>query len=118
MNTAVFSFYLSLKFLTDFTKTDMSEVKFKLDNGKRGAFYIEENEKKAGEMVVGISDTALTVYHTEVTPEMEGKGLAKQMLDEMADYARKHNLQVVPLCEYVHVQFKRHPDEYKDIWKK
>jgi len=96
----------------------MSEVKFDLNNGKRGSFYIEENNQKAGEMVVGISESALTVYHTEVIPEMEGKGLAKQMLDEMVDYARKYNLQVVPLCEYVHVQFKRHADEYKDIWKK
>ena len=96
----------------------MSEVKFNLDNGRRGAFYIDENQKKAGEMVVGISETALTVYHTEVDPEMEGKGLAKQMLDEMVNYARKHDLQVVPLCEYVLVQFKRHPDEYKDIWRK
>ncbi|KAA6431429.1 N-acetyltransferase [Dyadobacter flavalbus] len=96
----------------------MSEVKFNLDSSRRGAFYIEENHKKAGEMVVGLSESALTVYHTEVVPEMEGKGLAKQMLDEMVRYARTHDLQVVPLCEYVHVQFKRHPDEYKDVWKK
>ncbi len=96
----------------------MSEVKLRLDERKRGAFYIEEEGKQVGEMVIGVSETALTVYHTEVDENMSGKGLAKLMLDEMVDYARKHELQVVPLCEYVHVQFKRHPDEYQDVWKK
>jgi predicted GNAT family acetyltransferase len=96
----------------------MSEVKLKLDERGRGAFVIEEQEKQVGEMVIGISETALTVYHTEVDPEMEGKGLAKMMLDEMVGYAREKKLQVVPLCEYVHVQFKRHPDDYADVWRK
>jgi predicted GNAT family acetyltransferase len=96
----------------------MSEVKLKLDNRRRGAFYVENEGKQAGEMVIGISETALTVYHTEVDPEMEGKGLARQMLDAMVSYARQEHLQVVPLCEYVHLQFRRHPDEFADVWKK
>ena len=96
----------------------MSDIQLKLDSRGRGAFYIEENNVKIGEMVVGISGTALTVYHTEVDPEMEGNGFAKQMLDKMVAYARENKLQVIPLCEYVHAQFKRHPAEYEDIWKK
>ena len=36
----------------------------------------------------------------------------------MVDYARKHDLKVIPLCPYVHAQFKRHPDEYADVWNK
>ena len=96
----------------------MSEIKLKMDNRSRGAFVIEENGEKLGEMVVGVSETALTVYHTEVDPELEGQGFAKQMLDEMVAYAREKHLQVIPLCEYVHAQFKRHPDEFADVWKK
>ena len=96
----------------------MSDIQLKLDSRGRGAFYIEENNVKIGEMVVGISGTALTVYHTEVNPEMEGNGFAKQMLDKMVAYARENKLQVIPLCEYVHAQFKRHPADYEDIWKK
>lgn len=96
----------------------MSEVKLKLDNRRRGAFYVENEGKQVGEMVIGISETALTVYHTEVDLEMEGKGLARQMLDAMVAYAREQHLQVVPLCEYVHLQFRKHPDEFEDVWKK
>lgn len=85
----------------------MEEVTFKLDDRKRGAFRIEEDGKSLGEMVVGVSDTTLTVYHTEVAQEMEGKGLAKKMFDEMVVYARENKLQVLPLCAYVLAQFKR-----------
>ncbi|KAA0993672.1 GNAT family N-acetyltransferase [Dyadobacter aurulentus] len=96
----------------------MSEIQLKLDNQKRGAFYIEQEGKQIGEMVIGLSETTLTVYHTEVDPEMEGKGFAKEMFDAMVAYARKEQLQVLPLCQYVHAQFRRHPQDYEDIWKK
>ncbi|MEJ7678874.1 MAG: N-acetyltransferase [Segetibacter sp.] len=36
----------------------------------------------------------------------------------MAEYARENNLQVIPLCSYVHLQFKHNPSEYNDIWNK
>ncbi|QRQ99674.1 GNAT family N-acetyltransferase [Dyadobacter sandarakinus] len=96
----------------------MNEVKFKLDQRKRGGFFIEEGDKQIGEMVIGLSDHTLTVYHTEVAPEMEGKGLAKKMFDEMVRYARENGLVVVPLCEYVHAQLRRHPEEYADVWSR
>lgn len=96
----------------------MSDIQLQLDTRGRGAFYIEEDKVKVGEMVVGISPTTLTVYHTEVNPELEGKGYAKQMLEKMVAYAREKKIQVIPLCEYVHTQFKRHADAYADVWKK
>ena len=67
-------------------------------------------------MIISISGKELTVYHTEVVPEAEGKGLAKKLLDAMVSYAREHKMKVIPLCPYVHAQFKRHPDEYKDVY--
>ena len=87
------------------------------DDGK-GAFYFENNGERIGEMVISTDKSNLTVYHTEVSPEMEGKGIARSMVDTMTDYARDHHLKVVPLCPYVHAQFKRHPELYNDIWKK
>jgi predicted GNAT family acetyltransferase len=69
-------------------------------------------------MAVAISGDDLIVYHTEVAPKAEGKGLAKNLLTEMVSYARKYGLKVVPLCPYVHAQFKRHPEDFEDIWKK
>lgn len=95
----------------------MEEVKFNL-NEHHGSFTVLADGKEVGEMVVGINGDDLTVYHTEVVPEAEGKGFAKKMLNTMVDYARKHHLHVIPLCPYVHAQFKRHPQAYENIWKK
>jgi uncharacterized protein len=96
----------------------MDEVKLDLNENKEGAFYIMEDAEQMGEMVVSITGSNLTVFHTEVSTKAEGKGYAKKLLNEMADYARKNNLKVIPLCPYVHAQFKRHPLEYADIWNK
>lgn len=92
-------------------------VQLKLDDQGNGAFSISEGSRQLGEMVVRERDHQLTVYHTEVIAEAEGKGLAKKMLGAMVDYARTHQLQVIPLCPYVHAQFKRYPEAYTDIWK-
>ena len=96
----------------------MEDVKLQLDEKGHGHFYISDGEEQVAEMVVSISHGLLTVYHTEVLPKAEGKGLAKQLLAAMVDHARKNGLKVIPLCPYVHAQFKRRPDEYADVWHK
>lgn len=96
----------------------MDKIELKLDENGRGGFYIMNGEEEIGEMLLSRAGEDLRVYHTEVVPEYEGKGLAKKLLDEMVSYARKNNLKVIALCPYVHAQFTRHPDEYADVWKK
>ncbi|MGE5519283.1 MAG: GNAT family N-acetyltransferase [Candidatus Dadabacteria bacterium] len=95
----------------------MENVTLELNDNLKGAFFIKEGEEKLGEMAVSITGDKLIVYHTEVLPKAEGKGLAKDMLIAMVDYARTKSLKVIPLCPYVHAQFERHPDEYIDVWK-
>ena len=95
----------------------METIKLELDGKKHGAFNVYEDGKKLGEMTVSIKDDLLTVYHTGVEPEAEGRGFAKKLLEEMTAYVREHKMMVRPLCPYVHAQFKRRPDEYADIWK-
>src|SRR5688572_26337669 len=96
----------------------MEEVQLTLDEKGHGHFYIPDGEEQIGQMEISVSKDHMTVYHTEVLPKAEGKGLAKKLLITMVDYARKNNLKVVPLCPYVHAQFKRHPEEYADVWSK
>jgi predicted GNAT family acetyltransferase len=96
----------------------MDEVKLNLNERKHGHFFIMDREEQIAEMEISISGDNLTVYHTEVSSRAEGKGLAKKLLATMVDYARKNSLKVIPLCPYVHAQFKRHPEEYADVWNK
>jgi len=94
----------------------MEEIKLKLNGQGRGAFVIEEGVDKIAEMDVGIAGNNLTVYHTEVAEKLKGKGVAGQLLSKMVEYAREQQLKVIPLCTYVLAQFKRHPEQYQDIW--
>lgn len=96
----------------------MEAVSLNLNENGRGGFYIMDGEEEIGEMLVKISGENLRVFHTEVAPKAEGKGLAKQMLNAMVDYARKNHMKVIALCPYVHAQFTHHPDEYADVWNK
>lgn len=94
----------------------MIDVRQAIDEKGNGGFYVEGEGEQLGEMAVSVAGNVLTAYHTEVLPKAEGKGLGKRLLDAMVEYVRKHHLKVVPLCQYVHAQFRRHPAEYGDIW--
>jgi uncharacterized protein len=110
--------WFSLNKITMMNETRLkSEIQLKLNDAGRGAFVIEEEGGlRVAEMEISISGNNLTVYHTEVAEKLRGQGIAPKLLSAMVEYARTHNLKVIPLCPYVHAQFKRHPEQYDDIW--
>jgi predicted GNAT family acetyltransferase len=93
----------------------MNDITLKLDQDGKGSFFIDQEGERLAEMVISIADKNLTVYHTEVSEKLKGQGIATRLLSTMVAYAREHKLKVIPLCPYVLAQFKRHPEEYKDI---
>jgi uncharacterized protein len=96
----------------------MMQVELKLDKNNNGGFYIIDGEEQLAEMAISISGKKLTVYHTGVSQKAEGKGLGKELLSAMVEHARKNGLKVIALCPFVHAQFKRHSEQYADIWNK
>jgi predicted GNAT family acetyltransferase len=96
----------------------MDDIQLKLNDVGRGAFVIEKGGERVAEMEIAIQNGNLTVYHTEVAEALKGKGIASNLLFTMVAYARENKLKVVPLCPYVLAQFKRHPEQYEDIWNK
>jgi uncharacterized protein len=94
----------------------MEDVELKLSNHGKGAFVIEQDGEQVAEMEIAVRDGNLTVFHTEVAEKLKGQGVASKLLTTMVAYARQKKLKVIPLCPYVLAQFKRHPDQYADIW--
>ncbi|GGG94604.1 GNAT family N-acetyltransferase [Pedobacter zeae] len=95
----------------------MAEIKLNIQ-GEPNSFDVYDEDGKVGEMIFELKNQNLTVYHTEVDTEKEGKGYAKLLLDAMVNYVRENKLKVIPLCPYVHLQFRRHEGLYQDIWNK
>ena len=52
--------------------------------------------------------------HTEVPREYEGQGIANKMIRYVLDEARESNMLVNPMCPFVKLYIRRHP-EYMDI---
>ncbi len=56
----------------------------------------------------------LVFTHTEVPQSHEGKGLASRLAHTGLEYAKEVNQPVLPLCPYVAMYIRRHP-EYKPL---
>jgi uncharacterized protein len=94
----------------------MTAIELKLEANGKGAFVIEDENERVAEMAIGIAGENMTVFHTEVSEKLKGQGVAANLLSTMVAYAREHKLKVIALCPYVAAQFKRHPEQYADIW--
>ncbi len=88
------------------------------ENSNHGEVQLFSADKKAGKMDISVADGKLRVYHTEVDAAYEGLGFAKLLLNQLVSYAREENLRIIPLCPYVMAQFRRHPEDYADVWLK
>ena len=76
------------------------EIKNK-NNGKRGAFYIEDEGKAAGLMhYIFAGPGKMIIDHTEVNKEYEGRGLGLQLVKAGVAFARENHVKIVPLCPF------------------
>jgi uncharacterized protein len=81
----------------------------------KGSFYVAEGNKVLAEMVYTMaSPTKMIIEHTEVDNELRGKNVGYQLVHNMVEYARAHNIKVIPLCPFTNSVFKKKP-EYSDV---
>jgi uncharacterized protein len=83
------------------------------DNSERHRFELEAdghiafaNYKRA--------DGVLTMLHTEVPKELEGRGIGSTLIRGVLDASRKEGLKVNPLCPFAKAYIGKHP-EYADL---
>lgn len=59
-------------------------------------------------------DGKLALLHTEVPPELEGRGLGGRLVETALRHARDQGQKVLPFCPFVKTYLERHP-EYQDL---
>jgi predicted GNAT family acetyltransferase len=63
-----------------------------------------------------IADGVITFIHTEVPPELGGKGIASKLIKGALDQVRADGLKVIAQCPFVKAFIEKHPD-YQDLLK-
>jgi predicted GNAT family acetyltransferase len=61
-----------------------------------------------------ISDNVITFIHTEVPPELGGKGVGSKLIKGALDQVRAEGLKVIAQCPFVKAYIEKHPD-YADL---
>ncbi len=61
-----------------------------------------------------LNEDTIHFLKTRVPPELEGQGVASRLVKAALDNARAKHLTVVPICRFVTVYIRRHP-EYRDL---
>ncbi|MCW5659797.1 MAG: N-acetyltransferase [Burkholderiaceae bacterium] len=55
-------------------------------------------------------DGVMWLTHTEVPPNLQGRGHAARVVKAALDHARAQGLKVRPACSYVRSYMRRHPE--------
>lgn len=56
----------------------------------------------------------ITLFHTEIDPRLEGRGLGSQLARGTLDDTRAQGIAVVPTCPFIASYIRKHP-EYADL---
>lgn len=83
-------------------------------NISKSRFEMLVEEHYAIIMYEMLNDHTINLYHTEVDPALEGKGVGRAIVIKTLEYCRVHGLKVLPSCPYISKFILKHP-EWQDI---
>ena len=69
------------------------------------------DDEVAGELLYRRNGEVVTLIHTEIAPQLEGRGLGEQLVADVLDDIRAQGLHIVPLCPFVAAYLRRHPEQ-------
>jgi len=77
----------------------------------KGMFYIEEEGNILAEMTYAHSDPEhIIIEHTQVDDELKGQNVGFTLVNHAVEYARQHNLKIMPVCPFAKAVFDKKPD--------
>jgi uncharacterized protein len=84
-------------------RDDLKRSRFEMDVEGGVAFLDYRREGKV-----------LHLIYPEVPPSMRGRGVGDRLIRAVLDRARAEDARVIPICPYVKLFLRRHP-EYQDL---
>lgn len=80
-------------------------------------FEVETDGKLSVVEYKQLDDETMALTHTEVHPDLEGKGVGSALVKGVLEYVERNNQHIVPLCAFVAAYIKRHPDWQRVVSK-
>lgn len=77
---------------------------------RRGRYTLQHADGRESELTFVMHDGAMAIDHTFTPRDLRGEGAALALLNRALGDARARQLKVIPVCPYVALQFRRHPD--------
>jgi len=85
------------------------------ENHTNGMFFMKDDEGIVCELTyVKKEGNILVIDHTQTRKNLEGQGIASQLLDHTVNYAREHGYKIDPLCPFAEVKFDE-IEAYNDV---
>jgi len=81
------------------------------DNPRASRYELWLGTTHAGFIQYRAEPGAVLLVHTEVDPAFAGQGLGEQLVAGALADLRARGLKLVPLCPFVRVYLRRHPDQ-------
>ena len=77
----------------------------------KGSFYIEDDNERVAELTYSKAGSSKIILdHTEVSDKFRGESLGKKLVYHSVDFARKHDLKILPLCPFARAVFSKNKD--------
>jgi uncharacterized protein len=71
-------------------------------------FFIDERNQRIAELTYRrVGPDRVIADHTWVSDELRGRGIARQLLDALAAWARQSGTKIVPQCSYIAREVER-----------
>lgn len=85
--------------------------------GNKGMFFVQPEEEVLAEMIYLQHDpNTMIIEHTEVNDELKGQNVGLQLVEAAVEYARSHNIKVIPMCSFAKAVIDNKP-EFQDVLK-
>ncbi len=81
------------------------------DNDTAHRYELLLDGEVVGELVYRKRGDVVTLIHTEVAAQLEGRGLGEQLVAGALDDIRDAGLRIVPVCPFVGAYLRRHPED-------